>query len=496
MSSLPSGFRVAIIGGGLTGLAAAHHWSELAAAQQCPVDVTLFEAGPRLGGLVGTVEEDGYLIDTGADSFITNKPGALELCQRLGLEDRLQRTDPQYRGALVLSRGKPVPVPEGFQLLSPSALWPVFKSSILSPWGKLRIAWEYFIPARQGEGDETLASFVRRRFGSEALDRLVQPLVGGIYTSDPERLSLAATLPRFLEMEQQYGSLIRAARKPAADARSEDRTSSGARYGLFVGLRGGISELVDTLTDRVRQHCSLRLQTRVTDIATSGTTTPSAPEAPVRASYRLRLANCPEEFFDAVQVCTSTFVAADLLRSLSPELATTLEEIEYASSAIVVTGHRLQDVAHPLNSFGLVIPHRERRKILAVSFSSRKFPNRAPAGKVLLRTFVGGAMQPELYDLSDDALLQTVHKELRDTLGVSGTSELNRIVRYPRAMPQYTLGHLDRVAQIEALTARHPGLALSGNAYRGVGIPDSIFSGEQAAERLFAELRAPSPRGN
>lgn len=494
MSSQPAGFRVAIVGGGLTGLAAAHRWSELATAQQVPVEVTLFEASSRLGGLVGTVEQDGYLIDTGADSFITNKPGALELCQRLGLTERLQRTEPRYRGALVLSRGKPVPVPEGFQLLSPSALWPVMTSPILSSWGKLRLACEYFIPARQGGGDETLASFVRRRFGSEALDRLVQPLVGGIYTSDPERLSLAATLPRFLEMERQHGSLIRAARKPAADARSEDRTSGGARYGLFVGLRGGISELVDTLAERVRQHCSMRLQIRVKDISSCVPEAPGTSEVQARPQYRLRLVDDTEELFDAVQVCTSTYVAAGLLRQLAPELATALEEIEYASSAIVVTGHRLQDVAHPLNSFGLVIPHREKRKILAVSFSSRKFPNRAPEGKVLLRTFVGGAMQPELYNLSDDALLQTVHEELRDTLGVSGTSELNRIVRYPRAMPQYTLGHLERVAHIETLTAKLPGLELSGNAFRGVGVPDAIFSGEQAAERLFAEFRTPLPR--
>ncbi|OYW18364.1 MAG: protoporphyrinogen oxidase, partial [Planctomycetales bacterium 12-60-4] len=258
--------RIAIIGGGLTGLSAAHRLSELASEQGLALDITLFEAGPKLGGIVGTVERDGYLIDTGADSFITNKPGALQLCQRLGLGERLQATDPKYRGALVLHNGRPVPVPEGFQLLSPSALWPVLASPILSPWGKLRIAAEYFIPARKNGSDETLASFVRRRFGSEALDRLVQPLVGGIYTSDPEKLSLAATLPRFLEMERDHGSLIRASRTAKPQAVAEDRVSSGARYGLFAGLRGGMRDLVDALSMRINERCTVRLDTPIVAI--------------------------------------------------------------------------------------------------------------------------------------------------------------------------------------------------------------------------------------
>ncbi len=464
--------RIAILGGGLTGLAAAHRLIELRGDR--PLEIHLFEAGSRWGGLVGTIERDGYLIDTGGDSFITNKPGALQLCQRLGLSDSLQATDTKHRGALVLYDGRPYPVPEGFQLLSPTAMGPILKSPILSPWGKLRMGWEYFIPPRKDQGDETLASFVRRRFGSEALDRLVQPLVGGIYTSDPEKLSLQATMPRFLAMEQKYGSLLRAMR----NGKAEDSTSSGARYGLFAGLRGGMQQLVDTLVAKIAPHATMHLNTPIDSVDRTDN----------GHQHRLRFRAPPPSLpsdFDSVIVTLSAPRSATVIGNLDPQLASALSAIEYASSTIVVTGHRLADIADPLNAFGLVIPHRERRRILAVSFNTRKFPNRAPEGKMLLRTFVGGAMQPEFAHLDDAATLQLVREELAATLGVRGEPDFAMVVRYPNAMPQFHLGHLDRVATIERLTATHPGLAIAGNAYHGVGIPDAIHSGEQAAERLI-----------
>jgi len=466
--------RIAIIGGGLTGLAAAYRLTELSRQSGRAIDVHLFEAGDRLGGIVGTEERDGYLIDTGADSFITNKPGAIELCRRIGLEDRLQATDAQYRGALVLRNGRPYPVPDGFQLLSPTALWPVLRSPILSWRGKLRLLGDYFIGKRRTTGDESLASFVRRRFGSEVLHRLVQPLVGGIYTSDPEQLSLAATLPRFLEQEQKYGSLIRAAKDVKARERGGDRTSGGARYGLFAGLRGGMSDLINELTRRVAANCSTRLSMRIQRV-----------ENERNSRFSLTFADGSQETFDAVILTPAAYRVAEMIDTLNAPLSAKLRCIEYASSAIVVTGHPLADVAHPLNSFGLVIPHLERRRILAVSFSSRKFPNRAPAGRVLLRTFVGGAMQPDLFDLDDPALIGLVREELQTTLGVRGEPDFALVVRYPRAMPQYHVGHLELVAEIERLARQHPGLTIAGNAYHGVGVPDAISSGEHAAESVF-----------
>ena len=488
-------------------MAAAHRLIELTSAalptaSRC--EITLLEAGPRLGGIVGTTHLDGYLIDTGADSFLTNKPGAIGLCQRLGIEDKLVATDPRYRGVHVVFDGRPVPVPTGFQLLSPTAIWPMLTTPILSPWGKLRLLMESCVPSRIARDateliDESLASFVRRRFGREVLERLVQPLVGGIYTSDPEQLSLAATLPRFLEQERDFGSLIRAARSAKRNERprgtkptdtvSRDQTSSGARYGLFAGLAGGMEDLLTALRSRVEAGCTVKLNSRVTSIQPRHTN-PQREQGAFRTDasaspFHLSLADGTHHSFDAVIVATTTHHAALLLDELDRDLATKLQQIEYASSAIVVTGHRLADVAHPLDSFGLVVPHRERRKILATSFSSRKFPERAPAGSVLLRTFVGGAMQPELNNLPNEELLRLVQSELNELLGVRGEPQMSLVVRYPRAMPQYHVGHLDRVARIEALTARHSGLALAGNAYHGVGIPDAIQSGEAAAERTL-----------
>lgn len=459
-------------------MAAAHRLLELSEQLDRPLAISLFESGPRLGGVIGTQSIAGYRVELGADSFITNKPWAIDLCRRLGLESRLISTssDPRFRRALVLRNGRPLPVPEGFQLLAPARVWPVLTSRIFSPYGKLRMGCEYFLPRRKSTGDESLAHFVRRRFGREALERLVQPLVGGIYTSDPEQLSLAATMPRFLEMEQHHGSLIRASRRLTKGAGSPEQ-ASGARYGLFATLAGGISELLEALTARVTSGATMHLQTPVLNLRQSAGQAfqlsfgePSAPE---------------HRAFDAVILAVPSYRAARLVSGVAPEIVEPLDAIPYASSAVVVSGHNLKDIRHPLDAFGLVIPAIERRRILAVSFTSRKFPDRAPEGCVQLRTFVGGAMQPELCGLGDDDLHALVREELAELLGVSGTPDFEVITRYTRAMPQYHVGHLDRVAAIEQALQAHPGLELAGNAYHGVGIPDCILSGEQAAQRIL-----------
>lgn len=477
-SSIPNpNPRIAIIGGGITGLAAAHRLLELAREARTPSDVTLFEASDRTGGVVGTEQRDGYLVELGPDMFVTDKPWAVDLCRRLGLEGDLIPTDNTFRRSLVLRKGKPVPVPEGFMLLSPAKVWPVLTSPIFSPLGKLRMGCEYFLPRKTDDGDESLASFVRRRFGREALDRLIQPLVGGIYTADPEKLSLRATLPRFLDMERDHRSLIRASKKAAAQRDAAKSAGSGARYGLFVSLRHGMQQFFKALTERITAAATIRQNTPVAriDPANDG-------------GWTLAVADGKTERFDAVLCCVRAPQAAALVSGFDAALAEPLRKIEYASSAVVVSGHRLADIAHPLEAFGLVIPAIEKRKILAVSFTSRKFPGRAPDGRILLRTFVGGAMQPELIQLSDDELRNVVRSELADMLGVGGEQDFMDVVRYENAMPQYHVGHLDRVAKIEELTSAHSGLALAGNAYHGVGLPDCIHSGEQAAERVFARI--------
>lgn len=470
-------FRVAVVGGGLSGLSAAHRLIELSQETGKSLDLTMFEAAPRTGGMIATKRIGDYLVELGADSFITNKPAGVALCKRLGIEDELIPTEDAWRKSLVLRKGKPVEVPEGFMLLSPAKVWPILKSPIFSWGGKLRMGWERFLPAKKtSTDDESLASFVRRRFGQELLDRLVQPLVGGIYTSDPEKLSLRATLPRFLDQELEYGSLIKASRTQVSKRSAAETSGSGARYGLFTAPKRGIQTILDSLREKVESTATIQSDCPIVSLERSS------------ENWTLTTANGESENFDAVILALPTHKAAELVRTVSTDLADDLSGIEYASSAIVVSGHKLSDIEHPLDAFGLVIPEIEDRDVIAVSFSSRKFPGRAPDGKVVLRTFVGGAMHPEKMQLSDDEMKEIVRRELAAMLGVSGEPDFQEVVRYENSMPQYYVGHLDRVASIESRVSNLTGLELAGNAYRGVGIPDSIASGEAAAERVIERL--------
>ncbi len=474
--------RVAIIGGGISGLSAALALSDRARESGRAVDITLLESGDRLGGVLRTERIGEYLVEHAADMWITNKPEGVWLCERLGLSERLIPTDAAFRKSLVLRNGRAYPIPEGFQLMVPEQAWPVLRSPVLSWRGKLRLMAELFVPARRDGTDESLASFVRRRFGRETFERLVQPLVGGIYTADPERLSLLATLPRFLEMERQHGSLIlaavRARRERTLQANQHDSDqvgTSGARYGLFVSLPNGIGELIDKLVAVVSSRVTIRLQTSVTSVRT----------ATERSRFEVALSDGSTQAFDAVILAVPAFVAASLLQDGACELATLLGQIEYASTVVVASGHKLVDIAHPLDAFGLVVPHAERRNILATSFTSRKFPGRAPAGRVLLRTFVGGALQPELAKLDDAATTDLVRRELAEILGVRGEPDFVKVLRHSRAMPQYHVGHMELVSRIQSAAARVPGFALAGSFLSGVGIPDSIASGEAAAKSVI-----------
>ena len=469
--------RIAVVGGGLSGLAAAYRLLELAQLAKRELELTIYESGDHWGGVIGTKRIGEYLVELGADMFITNKPAGIGLCRRLGLESQLISTEDKYRKSLVLFRGKPVEVPEGFMLLAPAKVWPILKSPIFSWRGKLRMGWERFVPRRVNpEDDESLASFVRRRFGSELLDRLVQPLVGGIYTADPEQLSLQATLPRFLEMEREHGSLIKASRLEASRRSQSENSGSGARYGMFVSFPHGLQSLVDTLVLKLETKADMRLNSRVSELKKNDD------------QWILSLSDGSEEQFDGVVSALPAYGSAKLCEGFCSDLAEEFNKIEYASSAVVMTGHNLSDIDHPLDSFGLVIPEAERRDVLAVSFTSRKFSGRAPEGKVILRTFVGGAMQSDKMSLADEQILELVHRELKDILGVRGKPDFELLARYDRAMPQYRVGHLKLVQSIEQLASRYRGFSFSGNAYRGVGVPDTIASGEQAAEQLFETL--------
>ncbi len=464
--------RIVVVGGGITGLAAAHRLVELAGESIEQVDITLLDAADRFGGSFGTEQIGDYTIETGADSFITNKPWAIDLTKRLGMQDRLISPNPEFQRSLILHRGKTVVTPVGFNLLAPSQVWPMLKTPLLSPLGKARVAMEYFIPRKTDDRDESLANFVRRRFGRELLDKIVQPMVGGIYTSDPEKLSLKATLSRFIELERKHGSLIRGLRS-SKSKKNLSQQASGARYGLFATPVEGMSELLQQLQKKIQHQVALRSDASVESIEGQGT------------CWTLRLKSGEQLEADGLVLALPTYRSAKLLTDVSPELSGALGQIQYASSAILVSGHREEDIDHDLNAFGLVIPHCEKRRILAVSFLSRKFPGRAPAGKVILRTFIGGAMQPEEIDHPDDEVIESALSELREILGVRGEPDFLRLVRYNRAMPQYTVGHLDRVAEIRKWGVLFPNLGLAGNGFDGVGIPDCVHSGEQAAESVW-----------
>jgi len=469
-TSLPR--SIAVIGGGITGLAAAHRVVEL--SPDC--GVALYEAGDRLGGVLRTTREAGYLLEHCADNFITNQPEAVALCQRVGLEGELLSTLPERRGAEVVCRGQLHRVPEGFMLMAPHDAWQVLKTPLLSWRGKLRLLCECLVPRRAASlADESLASFAVRRLGREAFERLVQPLVSGIYTADANQLSMAAALTRFWDMEREHGSLMRAVWRQRRNSADGESAGSGARYSLFMTLREGMQQLIDRLADSLPAGAA-RLNTPVSGIEREGD------------RWRLRLASGETVTHDAVIVAISTIQAAALLRDIDVALAEELSGVPYAGAVLVLAGYRLDQIGRPLRSFGFVVPEIERREILAASYSSLKFPGRAPEGRILIRVFLGGAMHPEQLDLDDAEVRRIVLRELGELLGVQGEPELFRVLRWRGAMPQYHVGHAERVQRIEAHVQQLPGLALAGNAYHGVGIPQCIASGERAAERMLAAL--------
>src|ERR1041385_5145158 len=390
--------HIIIIGGGISGLAAAHRLSE----QQ--VRVTLLEASSRLGGTIQTEHRDGFLLERGPDSFISEKPHALALAKRLGLESRLVQTNEQFRRSFIVRDGRLRAVPEGFQLLAPSRLWPFVPSDIFSIAGKARMAADLVLPRKRANGvnDESLASFVRRRLGVEALERMAQPMVGGIYTADPETLSLRATLPRFLEMEREHRSLILAMLR---QGRAQKVGTSGARYSLFLTFDRGMQVLVDALSEQTK--ADIRLSTRAVGLKRDG------------SAWIVNTNDGAELRADAICLALPAYTAASLLAEVHEALAEKLRKIKYASTATINFAYRRAAISHPLNGFGFVVPFVEQRSLLACTFSSVKFSGRAPEGCVLLRAFAGGALQPEIFALDEGDMRVRIETSLRELLGIT-----------------------------------------------------------------------------
>lgn len=469
--------HVVVIGGGLAGLAAAE---AILTAPSCRV--TVVESTGRPGGVIATVQRDGWLVERSADSFLAVRPEGVALVERLGLAGQLVGVDPRVRRALIWHAGRAVPAPTGFRLLAPGRADGILGTPLLSPLGRLRLLAEPFIPARGASaGDESLESFALRRLGRQAFERLVQPLAAGIWTADPARLSMAAACPDFFAMERTHGSLWAGERARLRQA-GAGPAAAGARYGQFVTLAGGM----ETLPRRFAAALAERGATFVH--AAAG---PLARDAAGRWQVPL-LATGPATPLaaDAVVVAVPAPAAAGIVAAVDPALAADLAAIEYAGSAVVSLGFPRDRVAHPLDAAGMVVPRVAGRRALAVSFSSAKFPGRAPAGCVLVRVFVGGALDPETARLPDADLATLAREEVAALIGARGEPLLVQIDRWRGAMPQYHVGHLDRVTRIERAAAQIGGFALAGAAYRGVGIPQVIASGQAAAAAVMATRAA------
>ena len=490
----PPDRRVAVIGGGLSGLATA---VQLHLADP-RLPISLLEATDRVGGVLGSRRLGDLLIDEAADMFATEPDAALDLCRRLGAVDRLIEPQPTGRGAMIVRGGRLVPVPDGFVLMRATKFWPVLTTPLLSPVGKLRLLAEPLIPPASSGQDESVADFVRRRLGKETLDRIVAPLVAGIYTADVERLSMRATMRPIVEMERKHGSLTKAtlARRLSKQDRVE-RTSSGARYGQFRAFPGGMQEFVDLLRDALPPTA---IRTR----------SPIDTLRQVPGGWELAGPATEPETFSDVVVATPARFASRLLQPIAPPAADELAAIESASTAIVVLAVPRQAIRRPVNAFGFVVPPIERRQILAASFASAKFAGRAPEDTVLIRVFIGGCLQPELLRHDDAELIRIARRELHDLIGLAlaspepalpesaspgvATSQPARaetgqawVIRWDEAMPQYHVGHLQRVDRIRSSIAPLDGLWLVGNAIDGVGISPLIAAAGRVAGAISAE---------
>lgn len=449
--------QILIIGGGITGLAAAYRLEQIT-----PYPITLIEKSARLGGKLFTEQVDGFTIEAGADSFLSRKPRGVGLCEELGITGQLCGRDPQYNHTFIRRHGQLHPLPEGLSGLVPTNLEALNNSPLLSPAGKLRVAQEPFIPPAENPGDESIAAFMSRRMGGEVYAELVEPLMSGIYAGDGTQLSLAATFPQLRQIEQKHGSLLKGLSSP---------NNRDALYPPFVSFNGGMGEMITLLAAKLKRTTILT-GVGVADLQRT------------TAGYIAHLENGQHWAAAAVIVATPAYVTAQLLASLDAELATAHAAIPHASSVTVTLGYAAAEIPHPLDGYGYVIPRVEGADLLACTWSSRKWHGRTPDGAVQVRLYLGRYGGQELVSLNDEALFGLAQAEMKQIMGVTARPRLQRLYRWPNGMPQYTLGHLERLATIEARLTHHPGLFLAGAAYRGVGIPDCIASGEQASERV------------
>jgi oxygen-dependent protoporphyrinogen oxidase len=459
--------RIAIAGGGISGLTLAY----LLVSRNPDLEVTVFESDSRTGGKVWTEKVDGFLCEKGPNGFLDNKPKTLELCASLGIDP--VRSNENSKKRFIFSDGRLKALPE-----SPVSF---IKSDLLSWAGKLRLVGELIAP--QGPEDETVADFIKRRLGREALEKLIDPMCSGIYAGDPYRMSIKNCFPRIKELEQQYGSLIKALIKIKKERKAQSKSQSkskgetkvsAAPGGTLTSFYNGAQTITDALAQKLEDN--LRTGISVQGISKSND------------SYQLYTS---EGTYDAdmVVVATPAYATAEILKDLDSGLSKSLSDIPYPHVSVVCFGYRKDHVAHPLNGFGFLIPHIENRKILGTLWDSSIFPNRAADDRVLLRTMTGGAKAPEMAELDDNKIADTVFAELRPIMGLKSEPEMTRIYRWHKAIPQYVLGHGTILTNIDEKLNDYPGLYLTGNSYRGIGINDCVENAYRLADKILAKIQ-------
>jgi oxygen-dependent protoporphyrinogen oxidase len=459
--------RIAIIGGGISGLSAAFALEKYRLAG-APLEYVLFESSPRLGGVLVTERVDGCLVEAGPDSFLTEKPWASDLCREVSLGDQLIGSNDADRKTYILVKGKLVVIPDGLMFMVPTKITPTVLSPLFSMRAKMRMAREWFHPPRKAEADETVASFVERHYGPEMVDRLADPLLSGVYGGEASQLSVRAVLPRFAEMEAKHGSLGRAmlaARKKVA------LSSKAPARPLFTSLKDGMQQLVDAVVSRLPASAL-------------------HPNSPVRCiqiqnNGYVVSAGYASDRFDAVIVATPAQAAAELVGMASVDLSSELRGIQYTSSVTVNLGYDGRVRASLPPGFGFLVPRSEGKRMLAATFVHNKFPHRAPEDRALLRCFIGGARNEQVLQAPDAEVVRTVREELQQIIGLTAGPLFTRVYRWKGAMAQYGVGHLERLQRIESLLQQLPGLALAGNGYRGIGVPDCVRSGSEAAKNIL-----------
>ncbi len=462
--------RIAIVGGGISGLATAFALEEKRRAG-VPVEYVVYESSPRLGGVLVTERVEGCLVEAGADSFLTEKPWAADLCRQIGLGDQLIGSNDRQRKTYILANGKLVVMPDGLMFMVPTKILPTVFSPLFSMRTKMRMAGEWFHPPQQARADETVAELVERHYGPEMVDLLADPLLSGVYGGEASQLSVRAVLPRFADMEAKHGSLGRAM---LSSRKKMSAAAKGPPPPLFSSLKEGMQQMVNALVQRLDANALLTSSPVQSVISQDDGWT-------VSAGYQ-------SDQFDGLIIATPAPAASALLQTTDEALSRELGEIRYSSSVTVTLGYD-QTVRRSLPpGFGFLVPRSAGRRMLAATFVHNKFPHRAPENRAIVRCFLGGSRDEHILQSNDDDILQIVRDELKQVLCLDSDPIFARLYKWKGAMAQYTVGHLERVQRIESLRRKLPGLALAGNGYAGIGVPDCVRSGTEAATKVLASI--------